>query len=77
MFVYGTVTIVNSIIRDNTAGSGGGVFVDSATVNVYGTTFSSNSASSGPDIRNSDGMVNVYKFLFSRREQQRTVIIAR
>ena len=62
MSVYkGIVTIVNSIIRDNMASRGGGVYVNSgATVNVYGTMFSSNTASSyGPDIKN-HGTVSVY-----------------
>ena len=60
---YGTVTILNSIIRDNTAGNGGGVFVWSGTADIYGTTFSSNTAStssSGPDIYRRDGTVTVY-----------------
>ena len=60
----GTVTIVNSIIRDNTAAYyGGGMTVtssSSATVNVYGTTFSSNTARYGPDIKNNDETVTVY-----------------
>ena len=63
MVFGGTTTIVNSIIRDNTAYSGGGMYVDSvATVNVYSTTFSSNTVSdSGPDIYNSwSGLITVY-----------------
>ena len=59
-----TTTIVNSIIRDNTAGSwGGGMRVSSGTVNVYGTTFSSNtvySSSYGHDIYINGGTVTVY-----------------
>ena len=61
----GTVTIVNSIIRDNTAAYyGGGMTVtssSSATVNVYGITFSSNTASDGGnDIYRDGGTVTVY-----------------
>ena len=58
-----TVTIVNSIIRGNTADQGGGMYVASGTVNVYGTTFSSNTITSlgnGPDIYNDVGTVSVY-----------------
>ena len=63
-----TVTIVNSIIRDNTADNGGGVYVADGTTNVYGTTFSSNTLPSntasvsyyGPDIQNGGGTVTVY-----------------
>ena len=64
MYVSGsTTTIVNSIIRDNSAYYEGGMYVFSATVNLYATTFSSNSpdrSSYGPDIRNL-GTVTVYR----------------
>ena len=58
----GTVTIVNSIIRDNSVGVWGGVYVAGGTANVYGTTFSSNTDSNGdgPDIYNAGGTVTLY-----------------
>ena len=57
----GSATLVNCVLEGNSAGRGGGLYVQYGTATLYGCTFASNTASSsGPDIWNYSGTVSVY-----------------
>ena len=55
----GTLTVTNSTLLGNSAGSGGGISSDSGTLTVTNSTFSGNSASSGGGIYNDYGTLMV------------------
>src|SRR5262249_55438263 len=54
-----TMTITNSALTGNTAGSGGAVTVDTGTVNVTNSTFAGNGATSGGAFASNGGTTNV------------------
>lgn len=56
---YGTMTLTNSTVSDNTAGFGGGIHNNTGTLTVTNTTISGNTASQGGAVYNSWGTLTL------------------
>jgi predicted outer membrane repeat protein len=61
---FGNLTVIQSLITDNTATAGGGIY-NNGTLHVIDTTFSSNQAGSGGALYNVGGLLNVQDSIFS------------
>ncbi len=56
---YGKLTLADSVVYNNTAERGGGLFINQGQATLAGTSFSNNHAHEGPDLFSIDAEVTV------------------
>ena len=56
---YGNLTLADSVVYNNTAERGGGLFIYQGHAALAGTSFSNNHAYEGPDLFSMDAAVSV------------------